>query len=92
MNKIPQLHYLEMAQMSMIRFCSSESARWSSLSFQRSVGKSSRCCNGTLCATILVGPPYDAFHNADNGQSGGLLSLFSFQCGDLVASFVSQHL
>ena len=79
--------------MSMIRFCSSESSKMVIIELPTECnGKSSGCCNGTICATILVGPPHDAFHNADNGQSGGLLSLFSFQCGDLVASFVSQHL
>ena len=36
---------------------------------------------GAIRAAILVGPPRNAFQNADNCQSGGLLSLVSFQCG-----------
>ena len=79
--------------MAMIRFCSSENSKMVIIEFPRECsGKSSRCCNGTICATILVGPPHDAFHNADNSPSGGLLSLLSFQCRDLVASLVLQHL
>ena len=68
--------------MAMVIFCSSENGKMVIIEFPTKCnGKSARCWNGAIRATILVGPPHDAFHNADNGQSGGLLSLVSFQCG-----------
>ena len=79
--------------MAIVIFCSSENGKMVIIEFPTGCnGKSSRCCNGAIRATILVGPPRVCFRNADNGESGGLLSLLSFQCGDLVASFVLQHL
>ena len=79
--------------MAMVIFCSSENGKMVIIEFPTECnGKSARCWNGAICATILAGPPHDAFHKGDNGQSGGLLSLLSFQCGDMVGLFVLQHL